>query len=1404
MKNYKILRDVLTNVGIKDFNPEKAKAIQNEKKGEIQRLLYQIRSCLEKKGINHENVSHKKSIFLIILATVLEEKYSSMKIRKKRGAYDELSQKHYEFLMERNTLSQKEVNLKKHLSRFDEFHKSQELKIRRAIESEEKAIIDERSRKIEMMKNEAVRYHSFNQKFDQEGIENWKKNVISKKEREMRDLDFQMKEAKDFKDRIDRTINRYEIETITKIENFEQNLEETTCSENPMSDASIPNNQRIVSVKNNILDRITTKILKDPVAKTERDRRRRKIIVEQSKAQLEIENRTREEQLKSKLFKQSNQEKQLTYELYRADQIKYIVRDNRELRKIQYDEQNLQVQKFYKENEEHFLTQHIECFESDKAKEDQRLKELHISMRQKQRSVNSQACKDMVELIVDIVEEAYTYQQINDTEEIDERVWREWTQLFINDHSLFNTGLANRNLLSRQSDKMDNDGILSEGALSKTSFYSTSPYTLIDRTLDDTEFMDYINYNGQWNKSLIPQSAFNKLNLNDFIENNVQTNIKGKNVQITKEDIRDDDTDNLVIPKENIKNPYLGNLIDILIEIKHEDDYNEPRRKNLFKYIPIKLALIGQDFSGKKTQAKILSENFPFKIYSIDKVLEDAFNLHKRLEAPNETETKFYRSTQRMQVLEERKEEEAKYAQIKELVSQIKVLLKTGEPIPDDIYVDLLVEFIKIDFPDRSEEDIVQEAIMRVNEKEEILEKMKENDRENKNRPQTHKDNYNLLQQNLLRANLDAMQGIVIVNFPNTYNQAKLLEKKLSGYIFDKPITQANMLKENLAMLVDKSDPILPPSKLIRGGLDYVFYLNSTYQECIRRAIGRRIDPTTGTIYHLDNNVPSTDSNICEKLIPIEDTKNIESLLSIRSLSFTNTINYLVEFYEPFGFDKQKINMFNEIDGNKNREDVTNDLIENINKIVQINEENDLDIWNKHEANVVEEDSRILSEFADVSEDEREDEDEYTKNTKRINKIKKKINRELASVLLNIVIKMFETYIVECKDIFKFLRWQRDHISRNYDLILQKFINFLKKPSMKQTLLLEYQHRYNHFLDTYPDLVDDKNVKEEHHQQVDDLNDKIYEIIEKRRHEALDERKSIMTSGWIENEMEKFYLNLEKLYQAEIDRFISSMIIIRDYYHNLDNRPLVELPFMTIDIVKDEVDSGLALENENDFPKVDKLYKSAIKVIFQYDQAVAQAERERNNKNAEKDNKTKAKTPAKPKTQVENSVIELYPYEEEMKTALKNEKFKYKFRITLLKYWGIDCLRKFRSQANQIYNKLEDWILLSNRSENQALDKVTDILRNNIEREEKIKYELSLDVFDVIVNKDVQNYIEMPPELSPAKEVISHERFNIEQIVIFTQELEAYTSKPSWIKTSVLLDLLIKKFVNSFNLDYFY
>jgi len=198
-------------------------------------------------------------------------------------------------------------------------------------------------------------------------------------------------------------------------------------------------------------------------------------------------------------------------------------------------------------------------------------------------------------------------------------------------------------------------------------------------------------------------------------------------------------------------------------------------------------------------------------------------------------------------------------------------------------------------------------------------------------------------------------------------------------------------------------------------------------------------------------------------------------------------------------------------------------------------------------------------------------EDELAKQKRKFEYVKNTLNKDLCEILVKIWTRIFANYVKECKSIFKFLRLQRDSIGINFNIVSQKFIDFLKRPSKKQILLLDFQLKYNKFMDDYPDLIDDPQVKEEHHQEVDDLSDKIYEIIETRKNEAIEERKKIMTSGWIENEMEKFYLNLERLYQAEIDKFLGSLQIINDYYHNLDNRPLIELPFHTIDIIKEEI-----------------------------------------------------------------------------------------------------------------------------------------------------------------------------------------------------------------------------------------
>jgi hypothetical protein len=51
-------------------------------------------------------------------------------------------------------------------------------------------------------------------------------------------------------------------------------------------------------------------------------------------------------------------------------------------------------------------------------------------------------------------------------------------------------------------------------------------------------------------------------------------------------------------------------------------------------------------------------------------------------------------------------------------------------------------------------------------------------------------------------------------------------------------------------------------------------------------------------------------------------------------------------------------------------------------------------------------------------------------------------------------------------------------------------------------------------------MREDDQTKEELHQRVDILSDELWEIAEERREQAVDERKKIMDSGWVEFSLE--------------------------------------------------------------------------------------------------------------------------------------------------------------------------------------------------------------------------------------------------------------------------------------------
>ena len=83
-----------------------------------------------------------------------------------------------------------------------------------------------------------------------------------------------------------------------------------------------------------------------------------------------------------------------------------------------------------------------------------------------------------------------------------------------------------------------------------------------------------------------------------------------------------------------------------------------------------------------------------------------------------------------------------------------------------------------------------------------------------------------------------------------------------------------------------------------------------------------------------------------------------------------------------------------------------------------------------------------------------------------------------------------------------------------------QFLTFLKRLDGKQQVLDKFIQDFNDFSDQYPDMREDEQTKEELHQRVDILSDELWEIAEERREQAVDERKKIMDSGWVEFSLE--------------------------------------------------------------------------------------------------------------------------------------------------------------------------------------------------------------------------------------------------------------------------------------------
>jgi len=205
-------------------------------------------------------------------------------------------------------------------------------------------------------------------------------------------------------------------------------------------------------------------------------------------------------------------------------------------------------------------------------------------------------------------------------------------------------------------------------------------------------------------------------------------------------------------------------------------------------------------------------------------------------------------------------------------------------------------------------------------------------------------------------------------------------------------------------------------------------------------------------------------------------------------------------------------------------------------------------------------------------------------------------------------------------------------------------------------------------------MIEDIQTKEEMHQRVEDLHDILFDLIETKRDECLDERKNIINSGYLESEMEFFLNNIQTLLQAELFRTFRVMQLLSDYYGLLDRKELPEIPEFYQNQFSNNYDT-IALENVDDlnnpFPRLEKMINDCLKVFMGEDEEPVAAVGGKKAPPVKTGGSPKKEDPKKKKITgkevVEEEKKEETQWETEKKKALNVEKAIFRYRVMVIK-----------------------------------------------------------------------------------------------------------------------------------------
>ncbi|XP_056603378.1 sperm flagellar protein 2 [Triplophysa dalaica] len=159
------------------------------------------------------------------------------------------------------------------------------------------------------------------------------------------------------------------------------------------------------------------------------------------------------------------------------------------------------------------------------------------------------------------------------------------------------------------------------------------------------------------------------------------------------------------------------------------------------------------------------------------------------------------------------------------------------------------------------------------------------------------------------------------------------------------------------------------------------------------------------------------------------------------------------------------------------------------------------------------------------------------------------IAQEISQYLVPYWDNMCTSYETHVKSVMQNLRSERELIIHHLYDIRENFRQHLLTPDLKQEFVSSWQSDYN----SVPDNIrDDEETKGELHQRLDDLRERLWDICDKRRDEAVQERAAVINDDWLHDHTALIINNYCTLTQTEVSRCQGVVYLLRDYYSGMN------------------------------------------------------------------------------------------------------------------------------------------------------------------------------------------------------------------------------------------------------------